>query len=189
MWPAVESADVAGMSARQVRLALWCMARLSIVDVEVVRRLAHRAGQVAASMDGFLVSNTVWALGVLGVGQVDITPLVHSFVGQLHKTDGHNCSSMIYAMHQVGWVDPEHYLEITTHFAGLGSEVPQQYSNILWAVSQRSKEPPQELGVLVDGLLACRDKAKPQDFSNALLALNVWCTSNAGQVGTLLSKA
>ena len=44
-------------------MALWCMAKLDIVDVELVGRLAHRAGQVAGSMDGFLVSNTVWSLG------------------------------------------------------------------------------------------------------------------------------
>ena len=68
------------MAARDVRLALYCMAKLRVRDEKVLRRLAEKAGDVAGAMTRFEVVNCLWALSSMRITRYDLKPLVGRFM-------------------------------------------------------------------------------------------------------------
>ena len=71
-------------------------------------------------------------------------------------------------------------------FAKLGATRPKNTANVLWAVSCRVKEPPEQLGVLLENFLEKTSKGKPQEIANVLLALQRWQQRYNG--GTLIVR-
>lgn len=66
-WPAVAGHDLGTLEPKEVRLVLFCMAKLGVKDEVVIRKLVARGQDVMKRMSCFYVANSMWALGNLGV--------------------------------------------------------------------------------------------------------------------------
>ena len=118
-WPIVTAGSEHKMAASDVRLALYCMAKLRVRDEKVLRRLADVAGDVAGDMSRFEVVNCLWALSSMRITRYDLKPLVSRFMSMLDKADGQNCSNFIYACHMLGWDNAEDYMAVVHRFSQL----------------------------------------------------------------------
>lgn len=147
------------------------MAKLRVDDAEASWKLISIAAQKVARLEGEQVTNLLWAIGQLKVQRVDLAPFIARFGAILSGANAHSCSTFIYSCHGLGWSSEQDYRAVLQHFVTLNSDTPQQYANIIWALSFRLEEAPPEVGPLFDGFVKCLQDAKPQEISNVLIGL------------------